>query len=178
MAATAFNAGDCSERMPASAAAPAALSPSLRGAFDALAGERMHTAREAREARPSLPRDSQGMPVPQQASFMPLDPNILSESIAAFFIGRNADGLWVSRERYGRIGGIFLLKSSAVSFAHRHAGAAACATIFPTEGFELDIENNGNRLVGMVGAARRGVAAALKAHACNQGRVNSGDGCA
>jgi hypothetical protein len=118
------------------------------------------------------------MPAAQQASFGPVDPDILSESIAAFFIGRNADGLWVSRERYGRIGGIFLLKSSAVSFAHRHAGAAACATIFPTEGFELDIENNGNRLVGMVGAARRGVAAALKAHACNQGRVNSGDGCA
>src|ERR1700751_5768898 len=120
MAATAFNAGDRTERMPAPAAA--ALLTSLRGASEAPAGERMLTAREAGKARPPPPRDDQAMPVPQQASFRPLDPNILSESIAAFFIGRNADGFWVARERRGRIGGIFLLQSSAVSFAPRKAG--------------------------------------------------------
>ena len=94
----------------------------------------------------------------RHASLGPLDPNILSESIAAFFIGRNADGLWVARERWGRIGGIFLLKRSAVSFAHRHAGDAACATIFPEGRFELDIENNGNRLARLILPVMRGVA--------------------
>jgi hypothetical protein len=162
MAATAFNAGDRSERMPAPAAAAGALMPSLRGASDALAGERMHTAREAGEARPSRPRDDQGMPVPLQASFRPLDPNILSESIAAFFIGRNADGFWVARECRGRIGGIFFLKSSAVSFAHRQAGDVACATIFPAEGFDLDIENNGSRIVNLIGPVMRGIARLLR----------------
>ena len=128
------------------------------------AGERLlHAALETGQARPSRPRSGQGMPAAQQASLGqanlgPLDPNILSESIAAFFIGRNADGLWVARERRGRIGGIFLLKSSAVSFAHRHAGEAACATIFPEGRFELDIENNGNRLVDLMRPVVRGVA--------------------
>jgi hypothetical protein len=133
------------------------------------AGERLlHAALETGQARPSRPRSGQGMPAAQQASLGqanlgqanlgPLDPNILSESIAAFFIGRNADGLWVARERRGRIGGIFLLKSSAVSFAHRHAGDAACATIFPEGRFELDIENNGNRLVDLMRPVVRGVA--------------------
>jgi hypothetical protein len=115
--------------------------------FDA--GERvLHATRHA-----SLGHASLG-----HASLGPLDPNILSESIAAFFIGRNADGLWVARERRGRIGGIFLLKRSAVSFAHRHAGDAACATIFPEGRFELDIENNGNRLARLILPVMRGVA--------------------
>jgi hypothetical protein len=123
-----------------------ALLPTLRGIFDALAGDRpSHAAMQAQQAA-------------QHASFGPLDPNIISESIAAFYIGRNADGFWVARERLGRIGGLFILKRSAVSFAHRHAGNAACATIFPEGRFELDIVNNGNRLVGLIGPVMRGVA--------------------
>jgi hypothetical protein len=80
------------------------------------------------------------------ATFEPLDPNVVNCSISAFFIGRNADGLWVAREAKGRIGGVFMLKRSAVSFAHEQAGAAGCATIFPSEQIELDLENEGNRL--------------------------------
>ena len=77
----------------------------------------------------------------------PLDPDVLNESIPAFFIGRNAAGFWIARERNGASGGLFLLKSSAVSFARAQAGEAVCATILPAETFELDIENSGNRLV-------------------------------
>jgi hypothetical protein len=63
--------------------------------------------------------------------FGPLDPNIISNSIPAFFIGRNRDGLWVVRDSKGRIGGLFMLRSSALAFAHEQGGAAGCATIFP-----------------------------------------------
>ena len=76
--------------------------------------------------------------------FGPLDPSVVSDAIPAFFIGRNRAGFWVAREAKGRIGGLFLFKSSAISFAHAQGGPAGCATIFPAEAFELDLENNGN----------------------------------
>jgi hypothetical protein len=79
--------------------------------------------------------------------FLPLDVGIVSDAIPAFFIGRNRDGLWVARDAKGRIGGIFLLKASAVSFAKAQSGPVGCATIFPTDRFELDLKNNGNPLV-------------------------------
>jgi hypothetical protein len=79
--------------------------------------------------------------------FRPLDAGIVSDAIPAFFIGRNSDGLWVARDAKGRIGGIFLLKASAVSFAKAQSGPAGCATIFPTDRFELDLKNNGNPLI-------------------------------
>jgi hypothetical protein len=75
-----------------------------------------------------------------------LDPNVINDSIPAFFIGRNLDGLWVAREARGRIGGLFMLKSSEVSFAREQSGPSGCATIFPTERFELDLRNEGNLL--------------------------------
>jgi hypothetical protein len=158
MTAIAFKAGDRGERMLAPAAARSDLLPSLRGMFNALAGAPAHHAvQEAGHARSSRPRDDQRSGAGQHPSFAPLDPNILNESIVAFFIGRNADGLWVAREGRGRIGGIFLLKSSAVSFARRHAGDAACATIFPAESIELDIADDGSRLAGMMWPVMRGV---------------------
>jgi hypothetical protein len=76
--------------------------------------------------------------------FGPLDPSVVSEAIPAFFIGRNQAGFWVAREAKGRIGGLFLLKRSAVAFAHAQGGIAGCATIFPAERFELDLKNEGN----------------------------------
>ena len=78
------------------------------------------------------------------APFRPLDPDIVNETIPAFFIGRNRQGLWVAREVMGRIGGIFLFESSAVSFARAKSGAAGCATVYLSEPFELDLENSGN----------------------------------
>jgi len=86
----------------------------------------------------------------EKTEFQPLDPDIVSASIPAFFIGRNRAGFWVAREAYGRMGGIFLFKSSAVQFAHVQSTPAKCALIFPSEAFELDIENRGNPLVAQL----------------------------
>src|SRR6185369_15505431 len=61
--------------------------------------------------------------------------------------GRNRDGFWVARDAKGRNGGIFLLRASAASFARALSGQSGCATIFPTERFELDLKNSGNPLI-------------------------------
>jgi hypothetical protein len=89
------------------------------------------------------------------AQFQPLDPDVVSEGIPAFFIGRNKEGLWVARDVKGRIGGIFLLENSALSFAKRNSQPEGCATIFPSHGFELDLENNGNPLAVQLGSLMR-----------------------
>lgn len=81
------------------------------------------------------------------ARFQPLDPGIVNGAIPAFFIGRNKEGFWVARDVNGQIGGIFLLKTSALSFARKNSRPAGCATIFPSGSFELDLENKGNRFV-------------------------------
>jgi hypothetical protein len=91
-----------------------------------------------------LPADE---PAPVTAQFQPLDPNIVNEAIPAFYIGRNKEGFWCARDVKGRIGGIFLAKNSALSFARRHSQPVGCAAIFPSERIELDLENNGNPLV-------------------------------
>jgi hypothetical protein len=83
----------------------------------------------------------------QTAPFAPLDSDIVNEAIPAFFIGRNNEGLWVARDVKGEFGGIFLFESSAVSFARKSSRPAGCATIFPSQKFELDLENKGNPLV-------------------------------
>ena len=79
--------------------------------------------------------------------FRPLDPDVVNETIPAFFIGRNRQGFWVARDVNGRIGGIFLFEISAVSFAKAKSGAAGCATVYLSQPFELDLENGGNPLV-------------------------------
>jgi hypothetical protein len=83
----------------------------------------------------------------QPTPFQPLDPGILNASIPAFFIGRNSDGFWLARDLNGENGGVFLFKSSALAFARKLSGRAGCATIFPSEPFELDVENDGNPLI-------------------------------
>ena len=92
----------------------------------------------------------------QAATLKPLDPDVVSASIPAFFIGRNKAGLWVAREANGSIGGLFLFKSSAVDFANRQSKPARCALVFPTDTFELDIENRGNPLIVLVARLLRG----------------------
>ena len=92
------------------------------------------------------------------AELRPLDPDVISASIPAFFIGRNKAGLWVAREANGRVGGLFLFKSSAIDFANRQSAPARCALVLPTETFELDIENHGNPLIVLAEQARRLVA--------------------
>lgn len=83
------------------------------------------------------------------------DPSILSDAIPLFFIGQNRDGFWVARDADGRVGGIFVLKRSALQFADKNAPPVGCAKMFLSERFELDIENKGNPLVARLGAAKR-----------------------
>jgi hypothetical protein len=109
------------------------------------------TARHSIAAAIELESENSGMAAtgPPRAigCFQPLDPDIVNEAVPAFFVGRNKNGFWVTRDVRGRIGGIFLFRNSALSFAKRHSRAIGCATIFPFERFELDLENNGNRFV-------------------------------
>jgi hypothetical protein len=90
----------------------------------------------------------------QSATLRPLDPDVVSAAIPAFFIGRNSAGLWVAREANERVGGLFLFKSSAVDFANRQSAPQRCALVFPTETFELDVENRGNVLIVLAEAAK------------------------
>src|SRR5258705_6305578 len=66
------------------------------------------------------------------AQFRPLDAGIVNEAIPAFFIGRDKEGFWIARDVKGRIGGIFLLESSALSFARKNSRPAGWATKFPS----------------------------------------------
>jgi hypothetical protein len=114
------------------------------------------TAAETGHAR----RDSARTPPDDEPAgvdtpFQPLDAGIVSDAIPAFFIGRNSQGFWVARETRGRIGGMFLLESSALSFARTNGGPAGCATILLSERFELDLKNNGNPLVPYLGSLMR-----------------------
>jgi hypothetical protein len=90
-----------------------------------------------------------------QTALGPIDPDVVSAAIPAFFIGRNRGGLWVAREANGHVGGLFLFKSSAVDFANRQSQPTRCALVFPAETFELDIENRGNSLIVLAGEAKR-----------------------
>ena len=94
-------------------------------------------------------RPEQAAPKVAAAALKPLDPDVVSAAIPAFFIGRNSAGLWVARAADGSAGGLFLFKSSAVDFANRQSAPTRCALVFPTETFELDIENRGNPLVAL-----------------------------
>jgi hypothetical protein len=81
------------------------------------------------------------------------DPSILSDSIPLFYVGRNLRGFWVAREGKGCCGGLFLLRRSAIRFANRNCQSAGCAMMFLNERFELDLENQGSRLVALLMAA-------------------------
>jgi hypothetical protein len=95
-----------------------------------------------------LPADQ---PATVTTPFQPLDPGIVNEAIPAFFVGRNREGFWLARDVKGKIGGIFLFESSALSFARRNSRPLGCATIFPSERFELDLENQGNAFAAHLG---------------------------
>ena len=78
----------------------------------------------------------------------------LSEAIPVFFIGRNKLGHWVARGADGKSGGLFWRKQAAIRFARRSAWPARCATIFPAENIELDLENQGNPLLSRIDVTR------------------------
>jgi hypothetical protein len=81
------------------------------------------------------------------------DASALSEAIPLFYIGRNKSGLWVVREAAGGSGGLFLFKQSAARFARRQSEPAGCAMMFLAEPFELDVDNQGSRIAGLLAAA-------------------------
>ena len=88
------------------------------------------------------------------------DAAVLSETIPLFYIGQNRHGCWVVREAEGRSGGLFICKQSALRFAQRQSAPEGCATMFVAGPLELDVENEGNYLVGSMSvvidaAARR-----------------------
>ena len=112
------------------------------------------TAAMGRHAKISGPSPTD-KPSGATAEFRLLDAGVVSAAIPAFFIGRNMEGFWVARDVSGQIGGIFLLEHSALSFARKNSWPGGCATIFPSERFELDLENSGNPLLLQVGWLRR-----------------------
>jgi hypothetical protein len=86
------------------------------------------------------------------------DASAFSEAIPLFYIGCNKSGLWVVREAAGGSGGLFLFKQSAACFARRQSDPAGCAMMFLAEPFELDVENQGGRVAGLLCAASEIVA--------------------
>ena len=87
-------------------------------------------------------------PSMQPNCFAPLDPTVVNASIPTFFVGRSRDGFWIARDAKGENGGIFLFRSSAIAFARRASEPSGCATVFPSERFELDVKNQGNPFIG------------------------------
>jgi hypothetical protein len=79
------------------------------------------------------------------------DQTVLSDSIPLFFVGRNRSGFWVARESQGRCGGLFLFKDSAVRFARKKSSPRGCATMLVERTIELNVPNQGNRLVEPIG---------------------------
>jgi hypothetical protein len=75
------------------------------------------------------------------------DRTVLNDSIPLFFIGRNQSGFWVARESERRSGGLFLLRRSAARFARKKSSPRGCATTLVEHTIELDVPNQGNRLV-------------------------------
>ncbi len=112
--------------------------------FDVFASHQLQPAVAEAEPARTLANDELARAA---TPFEPLDASVVSDAIPAFFIGRNGEGFWVARDAKGRIGGLFLRKVSAISFARTQSGPAGCATIFPADRFELDLENNGNPLI-------------------------------
>lgn len=79
----------------------------------------------------------------------------LSNAIHLFFIGQNRDGLWIARDAEGRVGGIFWCRRSALNFSDESTAPVGCAKMFMCRPIELDIKNNGNRLVTRLSVVKR-----------------------
>jgi hypothetical protein len=112
-----------------------------------------------------------GHPITVTTPFQPLDPDIVNAEIPAFFIGRNSEGFWLARDVKGQAGGIFLFESSALRFARSNSWPLGCATIFPSERFELDLENQGNPLITYLRPAMHVAVQGRKLSAALIGRI-------
>jgi len=83
------------------------------------------------------------------------DSGVLNEEIPIYFVGRDRDGFWVARDAGGSIGGLFLLRASALGFARRESLPVGCAIVLPSERFELDVANKGNPLIPLIRSIKR-----------------------
>jgi hypothetical protein len=94
-------------------------------------------------------QDSGKLHLQGQIAQLPARPNstVLNDSIPLFFIGRNHNGFWIAREAAGRCGGLFLFRRSAARFACKKSSPSGCATMFVEHTIELDVPNQGSRLV-------------------------------
>jgi hypothetical protein len=93
-------------------------------------------------------RNARSLTINGLAKF-PKRPNFtfLSEAIPLFYIALNNHGFWVAREAEGRCGGVFLLRRSAVPFAQQKSAPDGCALMFLDDPCELDVTNEGGRIV-------------------------------
>src|SRR5262249_29784904 len=84
---------------------------------------------------------------------LPRRPNrtYFSDSIPLFFIGCNRSGFWVARESEGRSGGVFLFRQTAARFSRKKSSPPGCAIMLVEGPIELDLPNQGNRLVEPIG---------------------------
>ncbi|MGA8496374.1 MAG: hypothetical protein WB764_12910 [Xanthobacteraceae bacterium] len=114
----------------------------------------MHLAYAGRGQGAATPRRPLAAPTTTQLPRRP-DASVFSEAIPLFYIGRNKSGLWAAREAAGGSGGLFLLKQSAARFARRQSEPAGCAMMFLAEPFDLDVENRGGRVAGLLAAAAK-----------------------
>ncbi len=98
---------------------------------------------------PNSDRRGQAATGPRSVVRFPRRPDltVLNETIPLFYIAQNSHGFWMAREAEGRCGGEFLLRRSAVRFAQQKSAPVGCAMMFLNEAFELDIANEGSRLV-------------------------------
>jgi hypothetical protein len=97
-------------------------------------------------------KDFEMLQLQKQVAELPERPDrtVLSDSIPLFFIGRNRNGFWVARESGGRSGGIFVFNRSATRFASKKSSPRGCATLLVEHTIELDLPNQGSRLVGPI----------------------------
>jgi hypothetical protein len=80
------------------------------------------------------------------------DVTVISEVIPLYYIAQNKNGFWLAREAEGRNGGLFLLKRSALRHARGNSKPSGCATMVLNGPIELDVPNQGSRLVAAVAA--------------------------
>jgi hypothetical protein len=131
--------------------------PRLRKSLGAPSSAAAHLVVSGNEQRP---RPAERLGAVHKTSLLPLRPDssVISDSIPLFFVGQNRDGLWVAREANGRMGGLFLLRRSALRFARKNSHPAGCATMLLTEPLELDLAHQGSRFVMLIVAAIRAAA--------------------
>jgi hypothetical protein len=83
------------------------------------------------------------------------DPGALNHAIPLCLVGRNKDGCWVARDAETGIEGLFFSRWGALQFARRRHGSTMSATMFLSQGLELEAVNSGNPLVPRLVPIRR-----------------------